>query len=36
MPDGDETAELRWVTRDEALALPVPGWAPTVVLQAFA
>lgn len=33
--DGDEIADLRWVTRDEALALPSGPWFPIVVRAAF-
>lgn len=35
-PDGDESAELRWVTRDEAEALALAPWARIVVPAAFA
>lgn len=35
LPDGTETSELRWVDRDEALALPVPSWATTIVPRSF-
>jgi len=34
-PDGDESAELRWVARDEALALGLAPWARIVVPIAF-
>ncbi len=34
--DGDEIADLRWVTHDEALALPSGPWFPIVVGEVFA
>lgn len=33
--DGDEIEDLRWVTRDEAIALPSGPWFPIVVRAAF-
>ncbi len=33
--DGDEIADVRWVTRDEALVLPSGPWFPIVVQAAF-
>ncbi len=33
--DGDEIADVRWVTREEALALPSGPWFPIVVAAAF-
>ena len=33
--DGDEIADARWVTLDEALALPSGPWFPIVVRAAF-
>ncbi|MCW2920678.1 MAG: hydrolase [Thermoleophilia bacterium] len=33
--EGDEIAAARWVTRDEALALPSGPWFPIVVRAAF-
>lgn len=33
--DGDEIADTRWVTHDEALALPSGAWFPIVVKAAF-
>lgn len=34
--DDDEIADLRWVTLDEALALPSGAWFPIIVHAAFA
>lgn len=33
--DGDEIAELRWCTRDEASSLPGGAWLPDVVAASF-
>lgn len=36
VPDGEEISAARFVTEDEAAALPTPAWAPIVLPDVFA